>query len=57
MDLYDESRSLIYTGPVMRRTKSETGLTEKWAELSAALLDNYCKSGFRLFHEVYRSNG
>ena len=43
MDLYDESRSLIYIGPVMRRLKSDTGLTEKWMDLVAALLDNYCQ--------------
>jgi hypothetical protein len=43
MDLYDESRSLIYIGPVMRRLKSDTSLTEKWTDLVAALLDNYCQ--------------
>ncbi|KAF9532496.1 hypothetical protein CPB83DRAFT_903530 [Crepidotus variabilis] len=53
MDLYDESRSLVYTGGVMRRSKSETGLTEKWTDLSAALLDNY----FILTTEEKRPNG
>lgn len=43
MDLYDESRSLIYIGPVVRRVKSEAGFTEKWTDLVAALLDNYCQ--------------
>lgn len=43
MDLYDESRALIYTGPVSRRTRSDTGWSG-WTEYSAALLDNNCKS-------------
>lgn len=43
MDLYDESRTLVYTGPVLRRVRTETGFSEKWSELVAALLDNYCK--------------
>jgi len=43
MDLYDESRSLIYIGLVVRRVKSEAGFTEKWTDLVAALLDNYCQ--------------
>ncbi len=43
MDLYDEGRSLIYIGPVMRRLRSDTGLIEKWTDLVAALLDNYCQ--------------
>ncbi|KAF9557432.1 hypothetical protein CPC08DRAFT_640312 [Agrocybe pediades] len=41
MDLYDESRTLVYIGTVFRRNRSETGLTEKWVELTAALMDNY----------------
>lgn len=44
MDLFNESRSLVYFGPVLRRGRSETGLTTAWLELVAALLDNYCKS-------------
>lgn len=43
MDLYDESRTLVYLGPVMRRRRTDTGFSEKWLELTAALLDNYCR--------------
>ena len=46
MDLFTENRSLVYLGPVLRRGKSDTGLTTVWSDLVAALLDNYCKSGF-----------
>lgn len=44
MELYEESRSLVYLGPVMRRSKNDAAFSEKWTELEAALLDNYCKS-------------
>jgi hypothetical protein len=43
MELYDESRSLVYLGPVMRRSKGDSGFSEKWTDLVAALLDNYCE--------------
>jgi len=43
MDLYNESRSLVYTGPVIRRAKTDTGFSEKWTDVVAALIDNYCK--------------
>lgn len=43
MDLYDDSRSLAYSGSVLRRGRTETGFSEKWADLVAALLDNYCE--------------
>lgn len=49
MDLYDKSRSLVYIGPVMRRLKSDTGFTEKWTDLVAALLDNYCQICLSLY--------
>ncbi|KAI0833461.1 hypothetical protein BC628DRAFT_1308074 [Trametes gibbosa] len=39
LDLYDESRSLIYQGPLSRRYKSNMDL--QWADLHVALLDNY----------------
>ncbi|KAF8910664.1 hypothetical protein CPB84DRAFT_1842646 [Gymnopilus junonius] len=53
MDLYDESRTLVYTGPVLRRVRTETGFSEKWSELVVALLDNY----FMLMREEKRPNG
>ncbi|PPR07542.1 hypothetical protein CVT26_002447, partial [Gymnopilus dilepis] len=53
MDLYDKSRTLVYTGPVFRKVKTETGFSEKWSELVAALLDNY----FILMREEKRPNG
>src|SRR5260221_14204333 len=43
MGLFEESRSLVYLGPVMRRTKSDSGFTERWTDFVAALLDNYCE--------------
>lgn len=39
MDLYNESRSLVYSGTLARRIKSEMGHT--WVDLHVALLDNY----------------
>lgn len=45
MDLYDESRTLVYSGPVSRRARSETGFSSGgWTELVAALLDNFCEA-------------
>lgn len=40
MDLYDQSRTLVYSSPVMRRIRSEAGFQE-WHDLVACLLDNY----------------
>ncbi|PPQ99136.1 hypothetical protein CVT24_009326 [Panaeolus cyanescens] len=53
LDLYDKSRSLVYTGSVYRRARSDTGFSEKWVELEAALLDNY----LLLLREEKRPNG
>lgn len=39
LDLYDEARTLIYSGPLSRRYRSEMGYS--WANLHVALLDNY----------------
>ncbi|KAI0367745.1 hypothetical protein BV20DRAFT_1045369 [Pilatotrama ljubarskyi] len=39
LDLYDESRSLRYQGPLSRRYKTNMDL--HWADLHVALLDNY----------------
>lgn len=39
MDLYNESRSLVYSGTLGRRMRSEMGHT--WVDLHVALLDNY----------------
>ena len=43
MDLFNETRSLVYVGPVLQRGNHDTGFTTAWSELVAALLDNYCK--------------
>jgi hypothetical protein len=44
MDLFNETRSLVYLGPVLRRGRGDmAGFTVAWSELVAALLDNYCK--------------
>ena len=42
MDLYNESRSLVYSGTLARRMKLEMGHT--WVDLHVALLDNCCSS-------------
>lgn len=39
MDLYNESRSLVYSGTLGRRMRSDMGHT--WVDLHVALLDNY----------------
>ncbi|KAF5367381.1 hypothetical protein D9758_003697 [Tetrapyrgos nigripes] len=54
MDLYDKSRTLVYSGPVSRRNRSENSVTgwSTWTELSAALMDNYCKL-FNWVHVMY----
>ena len=39
LDLYDESRTLIYSSPLARRYRGEVGYN--WADLHVALLDNY----------------
>ncbi|KIK10379.1 hypothetical protein K443DRAFT_670999 [Laccaria amethystina LaAM-08-1] len=54
MDLYDESRTFVYSGPVSRRARSETGFSSGgWTELVAALLDNF----FVLTREEKRPSG
>jgi hypothetical protein len=40
LDWYSESRSLVYSGPVARRSKSEMDW-HPWSDLFVALLDNY----------------
>ena len=41
LDLYDESRSLRFQGPLSRRYRTNVDL--HWADLHVALLDNYCE--------------
>lgn len=41
LDLYDESRTLLFGGQLARRYKAEVGYN--WADLYVALLDNYCE--------------
>ncbi|PCH42416.1 hypothetical protein WOLCODRAFT_25360 [Wolfiporia cocos MD-104 SS10] len=40
LDLYDESRSLVYAGPLARRYRPDP-MVYSWADLHVALLDNY----------------
>lgn len=40
MDLYDESRTLVHSGPLSRRQRSELDWYG-WIDLTVALLDNY----------------
>ena len=42
MDLKDVSRTVFYSGPVVRRTRGDTGFLG-WTDLTATLLDNYCE--------------
>lgn len=42
MDLYEQSRTLIHSSPIARKTRSESGFHEEWDDLVAFLLDNYC---------------
>jgi hypothetical protein len=51
MDLYDDSRTLVHSGPLARRQRSETDW-HGWNDLSVALLDNYCKFSSRLSMSV-----
>jgi len=39
MDLYNESRTLVYSGTLARRIRSDVG--HAWVDLHVALLDNY----------------
>jgi hypothetical protein len=45
LDLYDESRTLVYSGPVSRRDRSEIDW-HGWNDMVAALLDNNCEQLF-----------
>ncbi|KAF9003954.1 hypothetical protein BDQ17DRAFT_1399669 [Cyathus striatus] len=38
MDLHDESRALVYDGPVVRKTRSETGILTEWQELDGVFV-------------------
>ena len=40
MDLYDDSRTLVYSGPLARRQRSETDW-HGWNDYFVALLDNF----------------
>ncbi|RDB26309.1 Rho1 guanine nucleotide exchange factor 1 [Hypsizygus marmoreus] len=52
MDFYDESRTLVYSGPLFRQGRTDSGRSG-WYELSGALLDNF----FLLTRDEKRSNG
>jgi hypothetical protein len=48
LDLYDDSRTLIHSGP-LARLKSDT--RHSWSDVFGALLDNYCtQPGFYSRH-------
>ncbi|KAF8071933.1 hypothetical protein FPV67DRAFT_907308 [Lyophyllum atratum] len=53
MDLYDGSRTLVYSGPLTRLARSDSGWSSQALELTGGLLDNY----FLLTREEKRSNG
>lgn len=52
MDLRDDSRTVVYSGPVVRRTRGETGFLN-WTDLTATLLDNYCESFLAVHHSLF----
>ncbi|PFH52993.1 hypothetical protein AMATHDRAFT_45896 [Amanita thiersii Skay4041] len=52
MELTSDSRALVYSGPVVRRVRSDTGFSS-WMDLTATLIDNY----FILTRDSKRSNG
>ncbi|GLB40420.1 putative CNH domain containing protein [Lyophyllum shimeji] len=42
LDLDDESRTLVYSGPLARQVRSDSGWSsQSWMELTGSLLDNY----------------
>lgn len=41
MDLYNEHRTMIHSGPIARKDKNEAGLPS-WTDYTAVLLDHYC---------------
>ena len=44
MDLYNPERHLVYAGTVWRKVRAENGFgSDKWQEVSAHLLDNFCE--------------
>ncbi|KAG6901795.1 hypothetical protein C0995_007821 [Termitomyces sp. Mi166 len=44
MDLYDDSRTLVYSGPLTRLGRSESGWSAQMMELTGSLLDHYSPS-------------
>ena len=51
MDLYNESRTLVHSGTLARRIRSEMGHT--WSDLHVALLDNYRQFNLSICGEVH----
>jgi hypothetical protein len=43
LDLYDKSRTLSYSGPVIRRSKGRDSGWSSWTDNVGALLDHYCE--------------
>ena len=52
MDLGNESRTLFYSGPVVRRVRGDTGFSS-WIDLTATLLDNYCKLDLKIVGQAF----
>ncbi|KAH0585155.1 hypothetical protein H2248_008413 [Termitomyces sp. 'cryptogamus'] len=53
MDLYDDSRTLVYSGPLSRLGRSESGWYAQMMELTGSLLDHY----FVLTRDEIKVNG
>ncbi|KAG5650366.1 hypothetical protein H0H81_012481, partial [Sphagnurus paluster] len=53
LDQYDESRTLVYSGPLTREGRSDSGWSAQTLELTGSLLDNY----FILTRDDKRANG
>ncbi|KAG6909050.1 hypothetical protein DXG01_002202 [Tephrocybe rancida] len=53
MDLYDDSRSLVYSGPLTRSGRSDSGWSAQNMDLTGSLLDHY----FLLTRDEKKPNG
>ena len=51
LDLYDDSRILIHSGPLARQ---KSGTQDSWSQVFGALLDNYCAQ--LLLHSCYMTD-
>ncbi|KAG6817659.1 hypothetical protein H0H87_005416 [Tephrocybe sp. NHM501043] len=53
LDLYDDSRTLVYSGPLTRLSRSDSGWSAQTMDLTGSLLDHY----FLLTRDEKKANG